>query len=93
VSEEGAPAGEGGHELPPFAILCLGLYSQAQVSLGLQPDPTTNQTAKDLPTARQAIDLLGVLEAKTKGNLTSEESSLLAGVLSELRFAYVQASK
>jgi hypothetical protein len=78
--------------LPPFELLLLGLAAQAQVALGLQPDPVTHETKADLDTARQAIDLLAVLEAKTKGNLDAEESALLGGLLSDLRLHYVHAA-
>ena len=74
-------------------MLCLGLAAQAQVALGLFPDPVTHETKKQLPAAREAIDLLGTLEEKTKGNLTSQESALLGGLLADLRMAYVRAAK
>ena len=83
------------HEHPeptPFLMLVGGLAGQAHVGLGLRPDPITRKTAKDLPGARQAIDLLAMLEEKTKGNLTAEERQLLETVLYELRMRFVEAS-
>jgi hypothetical protein len=85
------PEGEA-PDLPPFVMLCLGLGAQARVALGLEEDPISKQTTTDLPTARQTIDLLGMLEQKTKGNLSGEESGLLSHVLGELRMLYVQAA-
>jgi hypothetical protein len=75
-----------------FQLLVGGLAGQAQVGLGLREDPITHQTAKDLANARQAIDLLAMLEAKTKGNLTPDEARLLGAVLADLRMAYVRAT-
>lgn len=89
--EHGAGCGHDHPEPTPFLMLVGGLAGQAQVGLGLRPDPVTQRTAKDLPNARQAIDLLAMLEAKTRGNLTPEEAHLLAAVLADLRLAYVRA--
>jgi hypothetical protein len=82
--------------LPPasFALLVLSLRTQVEMQLGLlhfgeekdQPEP-------DFEAARHAIDLLGILQEKTKGNLTLEEQRLLENSLTELRFRYVQASE
>jgi hypothetical protein len=93
--EEADDAGDDGGEHPkfaPFEMLCLGLAAQAQVALGLFPDPVTKETKKQLPAARQAIDLLGTLEEKTKGNLTPQETALLSGLLADLRLLYVRAA-
>jgi hypothetical protein len=80
-----------GPEPTPFLMLIGGLAGQAHVGLGLRPDPISKKSAKDLPTARQAIDLLAMLEEKTKGNLTPDESRLLGAVLADLRLAFVRA--
>jgi hypothetical protein len=79
---------------PPasFDYLVLSLRTQAEIHLGLlhfgeekdQPEP-------DLGAARHTIDLLAMLQAKTKGNLTLEEQRLVDNSLTELRFRYVQA--
>ena len=82
-----------GPEPTPFLMLVGGLAGQAHVGLGLRADPITKKAAKDLPTARQAIDLLAMLEEKTKGNLSAEESHLLSAVLADLRLAFVRAAK
>jgi hypothetical protein len=66
------------------------LASQALMGLGAYADPQTGRAMIDLMGSRFAIDLLGVLEEKTKGNLTPEEASELKEVLSELRQRFVQ---
>ena len=84
------------HEHPeptPFLMLVGGLAGQAHVGLGLREDPISRKTEKNLPSARQAIDLLAMLEEKTKGNLSSEESHLLGAILADLRLAFVRLSK
>jgi hypothetical protein len=96
AEHEHGPGCDHDHEHPeptPFLMLIGGLAGQAHVGLGLRPDPISKKSAKDLPTARQAIDLLAMLEEKTKGNLTDEESHLLAAVLADLRLAFVRAAK
>jgi hypothetical protein len=60
------------------------------MGLGAYADPQTGRAMIDLMGSRFAIDLLGVLEEKTKGNLTPEEASELKEVLSELRQRFVQ---
>ncbi len=72
-----------------FEMLILSLGMQAQMELGMgapNPDHPPN-----LDIARHTIDLLAVLQEKTKGNLSLEEQRLLENTLTELRFRYVQA--
>lgn len=76
-----------------FLTLIFSLYTHAQISLGLVPDPITQQTVKELPQAKYNIDLLGMLQEKTKGNLTPEEEHTLEQMLFELRMMYVDVSK
>jgi hypothetical protein len=90
------PAGaEGAGPLPEmdFATFVLSMASSAVAHLhGL--DEEGNQTlAVDLPLARQAIDILAMLQQKTKGNLTGEEERLLDHVVYDLRLQYVAATK
>jgi hypothetical protein len=88
----GAPAA--GRALPPASLsfLIASLAAQAQVALGRFENPVTKRTELDLPTARHAVDLLEVLEKKTKGNLEPQEIALISHVLWDLRLAYVQSS-
>lgn len=76
-----------------FLTLIFSLYTHAQISLGLVPDPISQQTVKELPQAKYNIDLLGILQEKTKGNLTQEEEHTLEQILFELRMMYVDANK
>jgi len=77
--------------LPPadLSTLVTMLATQAMVSLGALPNPLTHQVEADSAQARHFIDLLEVIEEKTKGNTTPEEVRLLDGVLHELRMAFV----
>jgi hypothetical protein len=79
--------------LPPasFSLLVVSLRAQAEMQLGLMP-MGDEKSEPDLVMARHAIDLLGVLSEKTKGNLTLEEQRLLENSLTELRFRFVQVS-
>jgi hypothetical protein len=76
-----------------FQTFTMSLASSVQISLGLVAHPMTGQVEKDLTHAQQTIDILGLLEAKTEGNLTPEESGMLRQVLFQLRMAYVELSK
>lgn len=76
-----------------FATFILSLSHSALMHLGEAPDPETNQIATSLPLAKQNIDILGLLEEKTKGNLTGDEERLLTQVLFDLRMRYVERSK
>ncbi len=70
----------------------MSLSSSAMVNLGEVPDPLTGETKVDLELARHTIDVLGMLEEKTRGNLTKEEEEFLKNVLFELRMKYIQKS-
>ncbi len=79
--------------LPPatFEFLVLSFRLQAEMQLGMYRTEKEQQPAADLEGARHTIDMLGVLQEKTRGNLTLEEQRLLDNSLTELRFRYVQA--
>lgn len=82
-------------ELPPadFKSLMGLLASQAIMGLGAYTDPQSGGVVVDLPGAKFAIDLLGVLEEKTKGNLDEAEGEEIAKVLTELRARFVQVAQ
>ncbi len=82
-------------ELPEadFKTLTGVLASQAIMGLGAVGDPKTGRVVVDLPAAKFSIDLLGVLEARTKGNLTEDEAKELTQILTELRARFVQISE
>lgn len=73
-----------------FANLILSLAASVQMNLGIAPNPFSHKIEKHLDQAKQTIDLMGMLETKTKGNLSPEEDSLLKVVLSDLRMRYVE---
>jgi hypothetical protein len=80
---------------PPadFASFCVMLGSEALLHLGQLPDPMTGQPHQDLEQAQFTIDLLGVLQEKTQGNRTPQESAVLEELLANLRMAFVRASR
>ncbi len=75
-----------------FATFIISLSHSALMHLGAAPNPETSQVEIHLPLAKQTIDLIGLLEQKTKGNLTGDEERLLGQVLYELRMKYVEQS-
>ena len=75
-----------------LATFVVSLNASALLHLGAIEDPTTGQTNKNLPMAKQTIDILSMLEEKTAGNLTTEESNLLKNILYDLRIIYVKES-
>ena len=75
-----------------FTSLILSLSTSALIQLGEIEDPFTQKQSKNLPIAKQTIDLIGMLREKTKGNLTSEEEKFVEQVLFDLRMRYVKAT-
>ncbi len=82
----------GGQRPADFSTLISTMATQALFALGEIPDPRTGQRMMSLEMARHQIDMLGILEEKTKGNLTEEEQSLLSGTVYELRQRYIAAA-
>lgn len=76
-----------------FATFVLSLSHSALLHLGEAPHPETGNVEKNLALARQTIDLIAMLEEKTKGNLTGDEERLLAQILYDLRMRFVEVSK
>ncbi len=82
--------------MPPasFAFIVLSLRAQTEMQLGLMHfGDEKDKPEPDLAMARHTIDLMAVLQEKTKGNLTLEEQRMLENSLTELRFRYVQVSE
>ena len=75
-----------------FATFVLSLGSSALVHLGETPDDD-GKTRRNLPLAKQTIDLLALMQDKTRGNLDEGESKLLSALLYDLRIKYVDAQK
>lgn len=86
-----------GQEIPlpeiNFANFLLSLSTSALIQLGEIQDPSTQQPSKNLPLAKQTIDLIGMLKEKTKGNLTPEEERMTEYILYDLRMRYVKAAR
>ena len=76
-----------------FTNFLLSLSTSVLIQLGEVQDPMTNQNEKNLPIAKQTIDLLGMLREKTKGNLTPDEEKLFENLLYDLRIRYVRATR
>ena len=101
------PSGEGARpdeydddaELPgeddpaSFLNFIMSLASNAAAALGMMEHPSTGKRTVDLPFAKHWIDVLGMLEQKTQGNLDPREAQVLMGLLSDLRMQYVSLSK
>jgi len=102
------PAGDGGQtddareaypgtaeeDMPiTFPSFLLSLHTSALIHLGIIPDPMSRKKIHDLGMARQNIALLEMLQDKTEGRRTAEETRLLENILYELRLAYVDTVK
>jgi Domain of unknown function (DUF1844). len=72
-----------------FLQFISGLAVQTLIHLGKMSNPLDQKTAIDIPNAKYSIDILAILEAKTKGNLTPQEAEYLSNVLRDLRLEYV----
>lgn len=91
ASPEPSPAAP----MPPatFDVLVGMLSTQAMVALGLVPNPATGKAERMPELAKHFIDLLGVIETKTTGNLQQSEKTALDSALHHLHLAYVQITK
>lgn len=74
-----------------FSILAMSIASSAVMSMGLAPDPNSGKTHKDKNMARFNIDLLIMLQDKTKNNLNKEEQQFLENIISDLQVKFVQS--
>lgn len=84
------PTEEAGSGLPvTFASFVISLGSSSLMLMGEQLDPQQPAMPVNLPQAKEIIDLLSVLDVKTKGNLTTEEQTVLRDMLYALRMKYV----
>ena len=95
LKEEGAKRESKEEESPlpeiTFINFIFSLSTSALIQLGEIQDPITQKQSKNLPLAKQTIDLIGMLKEKTKGNLTLEEEKFIDNVLFDLRMRYVKA--
>jgi hypothetical protein len=76
-----------------FNSLIFSLSSSALLNMGDIAEPQTGERKKDLPMAKYSIDIISMLQEKTKGNLTEEEHKFLDNILADLRLRYVKAAK
>jgi hypothetical protein len=76
-----------------FSSFIFSLSTSALLHLGEVADPVTGKVEKDLPLAKQTIDILGMLQEKTRGNLNADEGKLLENLLADLRWRYVREAK
>jgi hypothetical protein len=99
AAPQSAPAPEDEHSatagLPPvdFHTFVLSLGSSALLHLGELEHPDAGAPRQDLPLAKHTIDILAMLEEKTKGNLSPAEEKLMESLLYDLRIRYVEATK
>ena len=79
-------------ELPEinFPTFIISLNASALVNLGAIEDPASGKKVKNLLIAKQTIDILSMLEEKTRGNLAEEEEKILKNILYDLRIIYVK---
>lgn len=76
-----------------FLQLVLGLQQAAMVALGKLMNPMTGKLERNLEAAKNTIDTLGAIEARTRGNLEADEQRVLTQVLTDLRLNYVDELK
>ena len=91
-----ASESDAAHQAPAFPVtfssFVISLGSSSLMLMGEKLDPQQQAVPVNLPQAKEIIDLLSVLEEKTKGNLTSEEQTVLRDMLYALRMKYVSLS-
>ena len=75
-----------------FVNLIFSLSTSVLIQLGEIQDPVSQGSAKNLPLAKQTIDLIGMLKEKTKGNLSSDEEKVVESILYDLKMRYVKAA-
>jgi hypothetical protein len=97
TAEESESAGAQEQERPDyqlpemnFATFIFSLNHSVLVHLGVMDDPSTGKKVRNLPIAKQTIDILGMLKEKTQGNLTEDEENMLKNILYDLRMIYIK---
>ena len=97
-AKEAEPGARTQDKKPPlpeidFNFFILSLSSSAMMQMGIIPNPVTKTREKNLDLAKQSIDIIAMLEKKTRGNLTPEEAQFMESILYDLRMQYVEAIK
>ena len=90
IAESATPPAPAEASFPELVIL---LAENAAYFLGDVPNPAGGKAEADLPSARHFIDLLQLLEEKTRNNLSTNEAQLLRGVITQLQLVFVEKSK
>lgn len=92
AKEEVKPGADEDYDYPPvnFANFVISLSTSALFHFGDFPEYEGGKAEKNLPAAKQTIDILDMLNEKTKGNLDANEQNLIQGVLYELKMRYVK---
>jgi len=98
AKQEEKPGGKVKEETIPmpeinFPSFILSLHTSALFNFGDLQDPASGEKVKNLPAAKQTIDILGILKEKTSGNLDQYEQRLLDGALYELRMRYIKETE
>jgi hypothetical protein len=95
--EKAASAQPGAEDIGPqdltFASFVVGLSTEALALMGEMPHPATGERMNDLIGAQQLIDIIAVLQDKTRGNLSHDEDALLDAILFDLRMKYVEKAR
>ncbi|MGH7932691.1 MAG: DUF1844 domain-containing protein [Candidatus Binataceae bacterium] len=76
-----------------FATFVVGLSTEALVNLGEISDPQSGDPVQNLGAAQQLIDIIGMLQEKTRGNLDHDEKTLVDAILFDLRMKYVERAR
>jgi hypothetical protein len=92
TSREDMSAQEGPLPEIDFTSFIFSISTSILIQLGEIQDPFTQKSVKNLPLAKQTIDLIGMLKEKTKGNLTPEEERIIEYILYDLKMKYVKAA-
>ena len=93
AKEEPSPKAEEKEFELNFSTFVLSLTSSAFYHLGDIPDPMTGEKTENLPAVKQTIDILIMLQEKTKNNLDAEETKLMEQLIYELQIKYVAKTK
>jgi len=95
--QRAASAQPGAQDIGPqdltFASFVVGLSTEALALMGEMPHPATGERMNDLVGAQQLIDIIAILQDKTRGNLSHDEETLLEAILFELRMKYVEKAR
>lgn len=94
ASDEPQQDDQAAQEFPlSFATFVISLGDSALIHLGAIPHPATGKPQPDMQAARQTIDILGIIEEKTQGNLSEEEQKLMTNLLYTLRMQWIQVTQ